>query len=87
MEKKSKAKSILKRKSPELLTSCASCQTFTKTVMNARHVNSVVMKYSSVALHCVQMGDWIRCQKYDTWHREVPIVAIDRKQFISEKCL
>ena len=42
MEKKSKAKSILKRKSLELLLLWASCQTFTKTVMNTRHVNSVV---------------------------------------------
>jgi hypothetical protein len=40
MEKKSKAKSILK--SPELLLSWTSCQTFTKRKMNTRHVNSVV---------------------------------------------
>lgn len=37
------------------------------------------MKYCSVGLHCVQRGDWMRCQKYDTWYHEVPIAAIDRK--------
>jgi hypothetical protein len=43
MEKKIKAKSILKRKSPELLMSWAYCQTFTKTVMKTRYVKHEVL--------------------------------------------
>jgi len=42
MEKKNKAKYILKRKSSKLLISWVYCQTFTKTVMKTLYVNSVV---------------------------------------------
>jgi hypothetical protein len=86
MEKKSKVKSILKKepRAPNVMG-----------VLPALHEHSdehtpcefCGMKYCSVGLHCVQRGNWIRGQKYDTWYHEVSIVAEDRKQFISEKCL
>jgi hypothetical protein len=41
------------------------------------------LKYCSV--HTVQKGDWIRCQKCDTWYHEVCVGAVGRKQFICGK--
>jgi hypothetical protein len=43
------------------------------------------LKYCSV--HCVQKGDWIRCQKCGILYHEVCIGAVGRKQFICGKCL